>query len=312
MSAVEDLAEVADVEGDLVDFSRLHEHFPIPGFAKARPADCIHNQNRPAVRIDVGHANDEIGIRRSGRDEQFRPDFAGPLDRRLERIRCERPHAGMLFMLAGIARAGEGSSRYGSRVGGVARVRGRAWACGLPGRKSACAVQVVGCLAGCHRPIRRGAPLIRAHHVVADYRVALHARVDSLQVISEPADHVFVQRKNRIVRVDELPDASGRLGYRAMQPRADQKLLLAARTRSAMMLTADVAFNRSGVHEVVPTAEREARDVHLVEVTRGVLLLPIFVVRGVLEYRMDQVGGVFRVSRFLERHEPRRATSAVA
>ena len=101
MSPIEDLAQVPDVKGDLVDLSRLHEHFPIPGFAKARPADSIHNQNRPAIRIDVGQANDEIRIRRSGRDEQLRAYFARPFDGGLERIRGKRPHAGMLFMLAG-------------------------------------------------------------------------------------------------------------------------------------------------------------------------------------------------------------------
>src|SRR6266567_5020195 len=131
MSAVEDLAEITDVKGDLVHFSRLHEYFPIPGFAKARPADCIHNQDRPAIRIDIGHANDEIGIRRSGRDEQFRAYFARPLDKRLERIGGKRPHAGMLFMLAGIARARKSASGDWRRISRVAYVGSGTWACDL-------------------------------------------------------------------------------------------------------------------------------------------------------------------------------------
>ena len=46
--------------------------------------------------------------------------------------------------------------------------------------------------------------------------------------------------------------------------------------------------------------------------TCGVLLFPVLVVSGVLEYRMDQVHGVFGISSFLEQHQPSRAPSAVA
>src|SRR5437016_3848027 len=126
MSPIEDLAQVPDVEGELVDFSRLHEHFPIPGFAKARPADSVHNQNRPAIRIDVGQANDEIRIPRSGRDEQFRTYLARPLQRGLYRSRAKCPNARMPFMLAGIARARKSASGDWSRIGRVAYVGSRA------------------------------------------------------------------------------------------------------------------------------------------------------------------------------------------
>src|SRR5438552_5543176 len=128
----------------------------------------------------------------------------------------------------------------------------------------------------------------------------------------EPADHVRVERKNRNVGIFQVTHLSGCFSDRTMQPGADQKLLLPARTRSSVMLTADVTLNRAGVHEVVPTAESEAGDIHLVKVTCRVLLFPVLVVSGVFEYRMDQVRGVFGISGFLERHQPSRAPSAVA
>ena len=63
---VEDLAEVANVKGDLVYLARLHEDLAIPGLAKAGAADSVHDQDRTAIRINIGHTNDEIGVGRHG------------------------------------------------------------------------------------------------------------------------------------------------------------------------------------------------------------------------------------------------------
>ena len=79
MPLVEDLAEVANVKGDLVHLARLHEDLAIPGLAKAGAADPVHDQDRTTVRIDIGYTNDEVGVGRSGRDEEFRANFACPL-----------------------------------------------------------------------------------------------------------------------------------------------------------------------------------------------------------------------------------------
>src|SRR5262245_25304511 len=78
------------------------------------------------------------------------------------------------------------------------------------------------------------------------------------------------------------------------------------------MLAACVALDRAGIHEVVPTAENKTWHIHLVEMARGVFHLPVFIVGGVLKYGMNQVEGVFGISGLLERHLPRRSSSAIA
>src|SRR6266852_2637849 len=110
----------------------------------------------------------------------------------------------MLLMLAGIARTWESSSRDRSGVCRVANVGGRAGSFRLVRGKATASLQIVHRLASGYRPVLGGAPLIRAHHIVADYRVAFHASVHVLQVMVEPADHVLVQRKDRVVGVFKL------------------------------------------------------------------------------------------------------------
>src|SRR5438876_3377044 len=113
----------------------------------------------------------------------------------------------MLLMLAGIARAGESPSRDWSGVGRVANVGGRAEGFRLVSGEATASLQIVLRLASGYRPILGGAPLIGAHHVIADHRIAIDAGVHVLQVMIEPADHVLVQRKDRVVRIFQLSNS---------------------------------------------------------------------------------------------------------
>ena len=51
-----------------------------------------------------------------------------------------------------------------------------------------------------------------------------------------------------------------------MQPGPDEQLLMPARVRACSVLSSAITFDRADIHEVEPTPDREARDVHLVEV----------------------------------------------
>src|ERR1051326_7691791 len=102
----------------------------------------------------------------------------------------------MLFMLAGIARARKSASGDWSGIGRIADVGGRAWSFRLFDGKSAGgtglrSVKVIRCLASRHGPIRCGSPFIsgsalfsvadRAHHVVTDDGIPVHAGIDAFQ-----------------------------------------------------------------------------------------------------------------------------------
>ncbi len=81
------------------------------------------------------------------------------------------------------------------------------------------------------------------------------------------------------------------------------------------MLPALKAANRTDIHEVEPTANGEAGDVHLVEMPRAILLLPVFVVGWVCEPFCEQPPVVLRITadRFhlLESLGPRCAADAI-
>ena len=92
----------------------------------------------------------------------------------------------------------------------------------------------------------------RPHDVIAHRRLALDAVVFALQIVVEPADHVLVRRAR-----SRSPDRRGRrlllrLVQPAVQPGADEELLLAARVWAALVLPADEAGDRALAHEVVP------------------------------------------------------------
>ena len=63
-----------------------------------------------------------------------------------------------------------------------------------------------------------------------------------------------------------------------------------------MLLPPPKAGNRSLIHEVVPTADGETGNVHLVEVQRAVLGFPVVIIRWMLEPFGDQTLVVFGVS----------------
>ncbi len=101
-------------------------------------------------------------------------------------------------------------------------------------------------------------------------------------MVVEPADHVRLHRELRVLGVGEFAGPVGFL-VAAVEPGADEELLLAAGARSAAVLASDVAVDRADAHEVVPASDRETGDVHLVEESRAVFIGPIAVVGGVTE-----------------------------
>ena len=82
------------------------------------------------------------------------------------------------------------------------------------------------------------------------------------------------------------------------------------------MLPPNVAIDRANAHEVEPAPDREAGDVHLVEVARTILVLPIGVVARVSEPFGHQFAVVFGdagdLVHPLEPLGPRDATDAIA
>src|SRR5437588_2812863 len=97
-----------------------------------------------------------------------------------------------------------------------------------------------------------------------------------------------------------------------MQPGTDEQLLLPTRVRPPPVLPRDVAFNRANVHEIVPTAQREAWHVHLVPMPRHVFQVPVLAIGRMAENGLIQADGIARIAGLLERHTPRRASAPVA
>src|SRR5262249_50512418 len=92
--------------------------------------------------------------------------------------------------------------------------------------------------------------------------------------------------------------------------------LLAARARSALMLATNVTGHGALAHEVEPTADRKAGDVHLIEVERAIFLGPVVVVVWMLVPLVEQAAVVFRLAadlaHFQETLRPRSAADAIA
>src|SRR5688500_8265867 len=66
MTFVENLADPADVEGELRRFAWRKQRFAIEAVAVAGPPGVIDDQDRPAVGIDVADADNEVGVFRGG------------------------------------------------------------------------------------------------------------------------------------------------------------------------------------------------------------------------------------------------------
>jgi len=62
VAAIENLTHPSQIERYLVYFSRFHLHLLLETVTVPRTADRIDNQNRTTIGIDVGNADDEIGI----------------------------------------------------------------------------------------------------------------------------------------------------------------------------------------------------------------------------------------------------------
>ena len=184
-------------------------------------------------------------------------------------------------------------------------------------------VQVIRRCGRLERPVLGSPPFIagcarfaeRSHHVVTDGRLLFHAVIDPFQVMVEPADSVGLHWEFRVLGIEHLAGLVDFL-LTAVQPRAEQKLLLAARVFAAAVLAADIAVNGADGHEVVPTADGEAGDVHFVKEAGAVLLGPVGVVGGVGEPVAELGRVVLRhAADFVHRFEPlgpRGAADAVA
>ena len=120
---VEDLAHRTQVKGDFIYLAGVHKDFSVEALPESRPANGIDNQNGTAVWINVGHAYDEVRIFGRGGDENLRAYLAGPFDRPDEYIRGERPDLRVLFVGAGIFRAGKGQAGDRRRLRRIARRR---------------------------------------------------------------------------------------------------------------------------------------------------------------------------------------------
>src|SRR5690606_15066457 len=117
---------------------------------------------------------------------------------------------------------------------------------------------------GSGRKIFGGAPLVAwgfgltdgPHHVITHRRVMLDTVVFAQQIMPKPARHVLVNSPIGVFGVKEFTDTVAFVRS-AMQPWADQQLLLAPRVLAAMMLPPLKAGNRALVHKVVPAADRK-------------------------------------------------------
>ena len=99
----------------------------------------------------------------------------------------------------------------------------------------------------------------------------------------------------RVVGIHQIADFVS-LVQPAVQPGANDQLLLAAGIGAALMLPALEAGDRALVHEVVPTADREAGDVHFVEMQRAILVPPVVVVGRMAEPLLQQAAVVVRIA----------------
>src|SRR5688572_29084864 len=61
---IEYLAEPTHIEGDFVDLARFEQRLAVKAIAITGSPRVVHDQNRPAVGIDIAEANQEIGVAR--------------------------------------------------------------------------------------------------------------------------------------------------------------------------------------------------------------------------------------------------------
>ncbi len=290
VALVEDDARPADVPRQLRGFARGEQHLFLESLAISRPHRVIHEQHAAAVGVHITHAQDEVGVLRRGTGVDLRLHLAGPFGRLAERRGGPRAHLALL--LKGARVPGAGKRRTGdahrrmriARIAGFRRRGGHAAA-----RERALGLEIEGCALGSGRKVRCLAPNIArrtflprgAHHVIPHHRLLLDAIGLAFEVVVEPLRHVRIDIEHGVLREDEFADLV-RLRITAVQPWAEEEMLLSARIWPAVLLPADEAGDRALAHEVIPAPDREAGQVHLVEVQGSILVAPVVVVIGML------------------------------
>ena len=81
--------------------------------------------------------------------------------------------------------------------------------------------------------------------------------------------------------IDQVPHLVPLVGA-SVQPGTNAQPLFAPRPWATPVLTSDETGNRPLVHEIVPTANRQAGNIHLVKMASAIFLLPVLVVMRML------------------------------
>ena len=297
----EDLTDPPHVKRHRSHLPRLEEHFLLVPFAVSRPADIVDQQHRPAIGVNICHAHNEVGIGAITCHKQLGRHLTRPFHGLLQHLCRERPHLGLRLELAGIDPARKRTRRNLGRMKRIGlercrrRIRHRSVRPQSPFR-----LQIQRSQLRRHRPVGGRPPFVpqrprlsqRPHHVVTHLRLQNLGPRPPLQMVVKPGQHVPRHRELGILGKRHLV-RDVRLLEPAMQPRANHQALVRSRQDIAPPLAADVAVDRAHIHEVEPTANRNAGNVHLVEMERAVLGLPVVVIRGMLQPLFQQ-GAVVR------------------
>ena len=117
---------------------------------------------------------------------------------------------------------------------------------------------VVHVLRARQRPFAFVAPLVRAHHVDIDGRLAVQAVVDAFEVPVEPAQPPLQPVRRRLRGVHQLPLPGLEQG--AVRPWPDHELVGFAQLRRSVALHVQEARDHGGEGLVVPAGEVERRN----------------------------------------------------
>ena len=294
MPGVEDLAHPAHAETDRVHPVTIHQNLIAKPLTVPHSPRVVGQQDRASVGIDIADANQHVGVGCRGRNVELNLDGTGPFDRLPELAGGERQHVVLLLKAAGITGSREPPSGNRAGVFGIAGVTccrtGSVGHVGLIQPQSATVLQEVRGGSSLRWEIVGFPPEIarcvgfsdRSHHVVPHGGTSGGGQFLAFQVVIKPADHRPVDIDGGVLGIHQFTDPVP-LVSASVQPGSNQQLLLSDRSRAAAVLAALETGNRPLVHEVVPAADGETRNVHSSEVPRAVLGLPVLVVIGVLE-----------------------------
>ncbi len=274
MAFIQDDARVADAPAEFGGFVPLQQDLLLEAIAIPSTDRVIHQEHAPTVRVDIGDAENKVRIWHFRADPYGCGDGPGDLERFFESICGPSAHIGLGLERACILCAGKTASWDGHRLG---RVRWEWGGTGVRGGLFECeaAIRVEeerpgfvgwGPRGGGPPDVPRGTLFADcAHHVVAHGWIFHDAVRLVVEVVIEPTCHVVEFRPCGVVGVGEFVDLRAFVES-AVQPRSDDQLLFASGFGGTEGLASCETLDATLDHEVVPTADGEAGDIHPVEV----------------------------------------------